>query len=420
MYDALVRGDDLSQSYDADAISSFTTLLHEVHALEDNTVPVIASDTTHGEVWMNTTQACNFSCRGCCTLSDLLPNVTMGRELMVEYLHAVVASAHERNYTSLTLKWAGGEPLLAKSFRLIQHAQKEIALLQKQYPSIAISQTLLSNGAIMNPEHIRFIADHGMYVAISMWGVGEANDRIRNPQRETHTFDAIRNNICQLRNAGVEMNISTVIGPDNPGEFARTVRFLWDPEDPEYVFKKMSSPQLPLGLAINIFRPQHLKQRLAFPKQIPQIVSDVREGIAEMVRLMRDGHAIAPPHMWDYMDLFQAYAYTCGSRRNYIALGQQGIVSCHEFVGARKSDTITRMRAGENVFDIAAAPESAQPFRIDSVDMPKQFMHLLTHGGAGCPNDRERSNDIQKPSSVLQIYGAVYLEVLSLLVEHQM
>lgn len=384
----------------------------------------ISDTATEAEVYLQATEMCDFACSGCAAKSDILPLVnnaqTLPPDLTIEYLDAAVRASAEKGYKTLTVKWAGGEPTLGRPFKLIQQSQDQIRQLQNQYPGVNIKQTILSNGSgQLNPEKIAWMRDHDIHLAISIWGVGEMNDRMRPTWSGKSTWDAVKRNILTSVDMGLNFNLLTVVGAQNAHDFPRLIRFLWDRQNEEYLFAGRTQPEEPVKLAVNFFRPQTREQEEQANGQREQFMNGLRVGFGEILRLINEGQEVSIPDRWDYLALLRTQTRTCGSGDHYILMGPKGIGSCHEESGTDHLDTVERMRRGENVFDIAAG-EYDDPLllRADRMKYPdKESAMLMTHGGAACPRSRKsENNDFTVLPAMAGVYRDITDELLALYV----
>jgi len=126
----------------------------------------------------------------------------------------------------------------------------------------------------------------------------------------------------------------------------------------------------------------------------------------------------------DYLDLFHTIITTCGSGYNYIAVGPEGVASCHEGLFGLESN-MQRIRNGENILSIAAEEYQGEKdhllgpnIRFDNTE--KSVLSL--HGGQGCPRltRHENNGSLGVASSTSYLYDAIYPHMLSLEVMRQM
>jgi uncharacterized protein len=93
-----------------------------------------------------------------------------------EAVDALVRSARDNGFTSLRLKYAGGEVSLRgdEVLELHDHAVERTA-----QEGIGLSAVLLSNGVVLREPLARGLLQRDIKVMISLDGIGEAHDELR-------------------------------------------------------------------------------------------------------------------------------------------------------------------------------------------------------------------------------------------------
>jgi sulfatase maturation enzyme AslB (radical SAM superfamily) len=376
------------------------------------------------EAYVHLTEMCNLSCVGCCTLSDQRGGAgaeSMDTTLLHEYLEHAVRGAVAKGYKKFTFKWAGGEPTLPAPFAMIEAAQALIQSLQERYPSIKLTQTILSNGIPLNERKISFLHEHGIHVVISFWGLDTDNDLQRRPRNKQKTFERIQENIRTCVRKGVKFNVLTVIKPENADAFADVIRFLWDKKDPGYIFAGCAEEYPPIPISINFYRPQNDLEHERVLAEQTKIVNGLRAGFDEILRLIcEEDVPISIPEMWDYLNLTAPFLRTCGSGLDYFSISHNGISSCHEETAVDHRDRIERMREGENLLDLAAEdyhPDDLPLLRADKrVFRNQDEVKLALHGGGGCPRSRKDADGRILPyaAQLYNPYTAIWQELLTI------
>jgi hypothetical protein len=370
------------------------------------------------ELYVNTTQMCNFACPGCATASDVIPlreARTLDRESIALYLTQFVQACAERGINEVRVKWAGGEPLLKPSYAMIVAAQDVVERLRREHPDMHIEQTILTNGALLADQHIAFARAHDMHVSVSLWGIGALQDALRRPRGRKGTFPVIIDAIRKLHEAGVTYNINHVLTPGNAAQFADFITMLWDIDHPTFVARDWHAPR-PLPVGVNFFRPQHAMQRAEIAEGYRLIEQGLRRGFARMLEMIQRGIALPPLHSIDYLDLFKLTLTPCGSGFNYVAVGAQGAVPCHEDLYAMRPNR-DRIQQGENLFEVANEPYQAERDLLLGPNIRFEDNNILMwHGGQGCPRlaRAENNGHLGVAASTSRLYLAIYEELLAL------
>ncbi|UCH11690.1 MAG: anaerobic sulfatase maturase [Fidelibacterota bacterium] len=159
---------------------------------------------------------CNLSCDYCFYLEkeELYPNVgdfRMSRETLEtfvrEYLQSQPEGAPEINFA-----WQGGEPTLlgVEFFR-------EVIELQEQYRRAGdrITNSIQTNGVLLDDEWGAFLAEHHFLVGLSIDGPEELHNRYRRDRKGGGSFQSVMGGLAFLQKHEVEFNTLTVVQADN-------------------------------------------------------------------------------------------------------------------------------------------------------------------------------------------------------------
>jgi hypothetical protein len=343
-------------------------------------------------------------------------------------LQRTVASGYERGMKSLHIKWAGGEPLMPRPFGLVRHGQETIKALREQYPSVDITQVIISNGAYLSDEVVASIKemDENMLVSVSLWGLGETQDQLRGVRRERDRFSHIIEGIRRLHDAGIAYNIHHVVTPENAEEFGDFVRAVWDTENDNFLAKDWNWPdgRQPLPLTVSFFRPQTTEQ-LAVLNQggYEAIVNGLRGGF-EVIRELIERRAIVPAlDRIDYLQLFRVIPTVCGTGFNYLAAGPRGIAPCHEKLFNMEPNRDRVADKSINIIDLANREYADERDKLIGVNIANpgvdglMALTMALHGGTGCPitTKLENNGELGKAASIARgLYPRIIPELLSL------
>ena len=171
---------------------------------------------TEAEVYVETTEACNFGCPGCATGADRYLSGqarTMDKDTLQTLMESAARSVSEKGMERLRFKWAGGEAIMPISLKLLKEGQGFIDSLRAQYPNLDISQVILTNGSQFTEEVIAELKEWGVHASVSLWGLGETNDKARAIRREKDKYPNIIRGIQRLHEAGINYNINHVVTP---------------------------------------------------------------------------------------------------------------------------------------------------------------------------------------------------------------
>jgi uncharacterized protein len=120
--------------------------------------------------------------------------------------------------------WQGGEPTLLgiDFFRRVIELQKQFA------GGKTITNSLQTNGTLLNAEWCRFLKSHHFMVGISLDGPKEIHDRYRRDRRGNGTFDDVMHGLKLLQEHEVEYNVLACVARETAASPLEVYRFLRD------------------------------------------------------------------------------------------------------------------------------------------------------------------------------------------------
>jgi uncharacterized protein len=120
--------------------------------------------------------------------------------------------------------WQGGEPtLLGTDFF------KRVIELQKQYSGVkTVTNSLQTNGTLLNDDWCRFLKRHNFMVGISIDGPKEIHNRYRKDRKGRGTFDQAMRGLRLLQKHKVEYNVLACVARDAAARPLEVYRFLKD------------------------------------------------------------------------------------------------------------------------------------------------------------------------------------------------
>ncbi|EMK0363250.1 TPA: anaerobic sulfatase maturase [Klebsiella aerogenes] len=151
--------------------------------------------------------ACNLACRYCYYPQDETPVRKMDEarleQFIRRYIAAQPASAREINFV-----WQGGEPLLAG----LSFYKKALALQQRYAPDgVTISNSLQTNGTLINDAWCRLFREHGFIIGVSLEGSEALQNHHRPDKRGQASWPAALRGIALLHQHQVEFNLLVVV-----------------------------------------------------------------------------------------------------------------------------------------------------------------------------------------------------------------
>ena len=169
---------------------------------------------------------CNLDCSYCYYLSkeDLYPGSTFQmteetlRTFTLDYIRA-------QQVPEVIFSWQGGEPLLMglDFFRKAVAFQRDFAR-----PGMRISNTIQTNGTVLDEEWSHFFRENGFLVGISLDGPAPLHDGYRVDKGGKATHARVMAGLDLLQRHGVEYNILATVHSRNAQEPLEVYRFFRD------------------------------------------------------------------------------------------------------------------------------------------------------------------------------------------------
>lgn len=170
---------------------------------------------------------CNLDCSYCFYLKkeELYP----GRKSKTRWqMSPEVLEAYVRQYLEsqdtpeVEFTWQGGEPTLLG----IDFFARAVSLQKRYANGKRISNSLQTNGVLLDHRWGEFLAQNHFLVGLSIDGPEELHDRYRLNKGGKPTFRAVLRGLDILKKHGVEFNTLTVVNRDNGDHPLRVYEFL--------------------------------------------------------------------------------------------------------------------------------------------------------------------------------------------------
>ncbi len=166
--------------------------------------------------------SCNLRCTYCYYLDkkDLYPDAgphLMSDELLERFVSQYLGA---QTQPEVLFTWHGGEPLL----RGLDFYKKALALQRQYGEGRRITNTIQTNGTLLDDAWCRFFKENDFLVGISIDGSQPFHDACRKTAAGGPTFEAVMRGVELLKKYGVEYNAMGVVSSANaahPEEFYR-------------------------------------------------------------------------------------------------------------------------------------------------------------------------------------------------------
>ncbi len=130
------------------------------------------------------------------------------RKMSDDILSEMVRQMLEGAGPAVTFGWQGGEPTLAG----VDFFQRVVELQQEHgYDGQIVSNSLMTNGVLLDPVWIDFFRRYNMLIGISMDGPPDYHDQFRVLGNGRGSFEGVQRGMALLRDGGVEFNVLVVV-----------------------------------------------------------------------------------------------------------------------------------------------------------------------------------------------------------------
>ncbi len=155
---------------------------------------------------------CNLSCKYCYYLEKAMlypdksrmPQWILSEVTLEEYIRQYIQSQPS---SAVNFAWQGGEPTLLG----IDYFGKVVALQQKHANGKQITNSLQTNGILLEDRWCEFLAANHFLIGLSIDGPGPLHDRCRLDKGGAPSFDNVMRGLGYLKKHGVEFNTLTVL-----------------------------------------------------------------------------------------------------------------------------------------------------------------------------------------------------------------
>jgi len=171
---------------------------------------------------------CNIDCSYCYYLEKekLYPSekkFRMPDAVLETYIRGLIAAEVKAGVRDVLFAWQGGEPTMLG----LPYFEKIVALQKQLCPEgVRISNSLQTNGILVDDDWAAFFAREKFLIGISIDGPREVHDRYRRDRAGRATFAAVMAGLEKLQRHGVEYNILTTVHRANAGKGKEIYKFL--------------------------------------------------------------------------------------------------------------------------------------------------------------------------------------------------
>ncbi|HHY83673.1 MAG TPA: anaerobic sulfatase maturase [Clostridiales bacterium] len=172
-----------------------------------------------------TSADCNLRCAYCFYLKkkELYKESKIHR-MSDEVLEIMISNYLSTNQPVYTFGWQGGEPTLMG----LEFFEKVTALQEKYGKGKTISNSLQTNGTLLNDDFACHLARYNFLVGISIDGPAEVHDRFRTRADLSSSHGEVMRGLDCLKRNHVEFNVLTLVNQANAGRGRDIYRYLCD------------------------------------------------------------------------------------------------------------------------------------------------------------------------------------------------
>jgi len=258
--------------------------------------------------WLHVTNGCNLRCPYCYVNKSAEPmDESVGRAAV----EAVMKSAVSHGFSSVKLKYAGGEATLNHRLVISLHAYaRELAAAY----GLRLYATLLSNGVRMPASLIQACKAEGIRVMISLDGLGDQHDIQRPFVNGKPSFQFVERTIAQLIRQDLAPHLSITVTGRNTSGVADVVRFALERE---------------LTFSINLFRDNNCAASFPDLRYEEQAITEaLLKAFAVVEDLMPRWSVLGS--ILDRGQLLEPRQRSCGVGQDYVVIDQRGkVAKCH-------------------------------------------------------------------------------------------
>ncbi len=296
-------GHDWTRPFVRQAVESLlkTRLLYPI------TNPVMPLEEPHAKLnaWLHITDRCNLRCAYCYLPHERkdLP-VDVGKKA----IDILFSMAQKYKYTSIKIKYAGGEPLI--KFDIVT-ALHQYALHLSRVTGIPVDGIVLSNGTLLEEQTISTMHELGLRLMISVDGLGRIHDIQRVYANGQGSFADVSRAVEIAVNNGLIPDISVTISGRNAAHLKDLMVWLLDYD---------------LPFSLNFYRENQLSQNepdLALEDDA--IITGILNAYKVIESRLPERSFLAS--LIDRANLSASHLRTCGVGQDYMVFDYRGAVS---------------------------------------------------------------------------------------------
>lgn len=263
-------------------------------------------------VWFHLTNNCNLRCPYCYVYKS--PE-SMSEATMRLAIKKLMVSANKHGYKELSIKFAGGEPLLEKEllFTAVKIANKAAAI-----NGLKMNYAVLTNGVLLTKELCRRLRKERIAVSLSLDGLGNYHDETRFFEGGKGSFHTVERGIKNLQREGVRIGVTVTITNRNIENL---------PDLAEYLLKNK------IHFIYNLYRENPLVTQ-ALEVSGEKLVKYLKKVFERIEKDLPDYSLL--DNFLDRVNLGQPHLYPCAAGSTYFVVDHKGNLSlCPVIMGEK-------------------------------------------------------------------------------------
>lgn len=352
-------------------------------------------------VWLHITNSCNFNCSYCYI------NQSKGHMPISVAKNAIlnlVNQCKEKEIESLSVKFAGGEPLM------VWENLMQIIDFTKRYCDGTIVNprfNIVSNGTLVTKSRATYLHHNHIPISISLDGIGIVNDNQRFYHNKRGSFSSIERGIQILKAEGWKPSILVTITEKNIGGLQELTKHL-------------------LNHGLN-FRYSFFKDCNKIPSEHLHCMSE--RYVETLVKCFADIEEWMLTKNWNFnvklcdINLMHLSTKTCGIGKNFAAIDHEGKIALCQMIFNQSIGNITHEGIIEAVYQQNIMPELRSK-NVDSYLECKQCIWKNVCAGGCSVFTHQQYGKLDRPSPYCHVFKQlipriVRLRGIKLLREHE-
>lgn len=312
-------------------------------------------------IWLHVTDQCPLRCTYCHVEKR---DQHLHDPMLQAFGDMLVRTAQSKGLTEITLRLAGGEPVLR--FDAIKDWLEET---QKRLAECGcdLRTAMLSGLATLPTQVVEFIKRPTSGIAVSMDGLAEIQDRIRPLVNGSGSFEKVHKNLEKLRESGINPYMLIVVSNDNTEGLLPFTKWLMEQN---------------LGFRYSFQKGGELDRARA-TKALHQCYDAIEWAVLDGTYGRFNSHRLAD------LSTFSAQRTACGAGRSTCSVYIDGGIYMCQMEHSNKPPLGYVTDTDRDLCEILADRSDRQDFHADSSGC--DGCSIKSHCAGGCPIDRQEA-----------------------------